>query len=163
MCLQFGVTTSHSYNIVAYVHVHVHFYIFCRKYYKSSVVTKSYNSSDVVRDLVSALQNYSQSPDTCKSLSFSNNQTWPRWRLCLVQWMYMYQAFFRHVQNYNIYLIFLYFKASFSTVELGCTAFNVWSMVWFFIKFWYFFFIINSRHRNDEAALPRLEGVQHLH
>lgn len=103
-------------------------------------MTKSYNSSDVVRDLVSALQNYSQSPDTCKSLSFSNNQTWPRWRLCLVQWMY--QAFFRHVQNYNMYLIFLYFKASFSTVELGCTAFNVWSMAWFFIKFWYFFFLL---------------------
>nr|XP_034305239.1 voltage-dependent calcium channel subunit alpha-2/delta-2 isoform X4 [Crassostrea gigas] len=34
------------------------------KYYKSSEVTNSYNSSDVVRDLVAALQNYSQSPDT---------------------------------------------------------------------------------------------------
>ncbi|XP_052679776.1 voltage-dependent calcium channel subunit alpha-2/delta-2-like isoform X4 [Crassostrea angulata] len=34
------------------------------KYYKSSEVTDSYNSSDVVRDLVAALQNYSQSPDT---------------------------------------------------------------------------------------------------
>lgn len=44
-------------------------YICCRKYYKSSEVTDSYNSSDVVRDLVAALQNYSQSPDTCKSLN----------------------------------------------------------------------------------------------
>lgn len=120
-------------------------YICCRKYYKSSEVTDSYNSSDVVRDLVAALQNYSQSPDTCKSLN---------------EGPVMYNRCIRHFSD-NVQ-----FEMSFISVVVGCNAFlNVWSMVYGMDsrQILVIFCLFYSWHRDDEAAPLRLEGVQYLH